>query len=149
MTPAVVSIETRPAETLESLVTQQSADTNVGAELRCLASAIYFEAGNETLSGQLAVGRVIVDRTKSGRFPASYCGVVHQHSQFSFVRHGAIPAVKADCPRWRHAVAVARIADTGSWQSPVEGALYFHAARINPAWRMQRIAQVDNHIFYH
>jgi spore germination cell wall hydrolase CwlJ-like protein len=30
----------------------------------------------------------------------------------------------------------------------VEGALFFHAARVSPAWRLTRMARVENHIFY-
>ena len=30
----------------------------------------------------------------------------------------------------------------------MEDALFFHAHRVNPRWRMQRIAAVGNHVFY-
>ena len=132
---------------LAALVAQQSADGELTPELRCLATAVYFEAGHETLAGELAVGRVIVARTKSSRFPHSYCGVVMQPSQFSFVHHGALPVVK-DTAVWRQAVAVATIAANGSWHSKAEGALFFHATYVAPHWNRTRIAQVDNQIFY-
>lgn len=138
---------TQPAS-LDELVEQQAGDGAVGEQLRCLATAIYYEAGHEPHASQLAVGRVIVARSKSGRFPGSYCAVVTQPSQFSFVHKGMLPMVDEDSGTWRNAVAVARIADAGSWQSPVEGALYFHSAHIAPHWRMQRIARVDNTVFY-
>lgn len=117
-------------------------------QLKCLAGAIYFEARSESLEGQLAVGRVIVARTKSGRFPASYCGVVYQPSQFSFVHHQTMPLVNAHSPLWQRAVAMARIADANDWQSPAEGALFFHASRVTPNWRAKRIAQIDHQVFY-
>ena len=59
--------------------------------------------------GQLAVGRVIVARSRSGRFPNSYCGVVYQPSQFSFVRGGRMPSINMDSRHWRNAVAIALI----------------------------------------
>ena len=133
---------------LDALIAAQPADADITPELKCLATAIFYEAGHERAAGELAVGRVIVARTKSGRFPESYCGVVRQPSQFSFVRGGDI-RTPSDSAVWRRAVAVARIADAGSWQSPVEGALFFHAASVRTGWRMQRIAQVDNNVFYH
>ena len=136
------------AATLQEAVADQPVGDAVNGQLRCLASAIYFEARGETLEGQLAVGRVIVNRSQSGRFPASYCGVVTQPSQFSFLRAGHIPSVRESSLDWREAVAIARIADAGSWASPAKGALYFHAARVAPGWRLQRIARVDNHVFY-
>ena len=116
--------------------------------MRCLAGAIYFEAKGESLPGQLAVGRVVVNRAKSGRFPDSYCGVVYQRSQFSFVRGRTMPAIRTNSQDWREAVAIARIADAGSWESPAEGALFFHATRVSPGWRLARVTRIDNHVFY-
>jgi len=136
------------ASSLAQLVEDTPIPTEISSELNCLAGAIYFEAKSETLAGQLAVGRVIVARSKSGRFPASYCGVVFQPSQFSFVRGGAMPAINRASRDWQDAVRIAEIADSGSWKSPVEGALYFHAARVSPGWRMTRLAQVGAHVFY-
>ena len=136
------------AASLADLIAQQQSATTLSPELKCLAGAIYFEARSEVPEGQLAVGRVIVARTKSGRFPESICGVVLQPAQFSFVRHHAIPAVDTDSPQWQQAVAVAKIALAGSWQSPAEGALYFHSRRVAPGWHKHRLAQIENHIFY-
>lgn len=134
--------------TLAELVAGQDGAVGLSRELECLAGAVYFEAKSETLEGQLAVGRVIVNRARSGRFPASYCGVVFQRSQFSFVRGSAIPALNRASRAWKNAVAVARIADEGSWTGPAEGALFFHATRVSPNWRLTRVARIDNHVFY-
>ncbi len=144
--PPLASQET--ASSLASLVAEQVQPSDLPRELNCLAGAIYFEAKSESLPGQLAVGRVVIARSKSGRFPNSYCGVVFQPSQFSFVRGNAMPGIDKQSRQWRTAVAMAQIAHSGSWQSPVEGALYFHAARVSPGWRLTRIARVDNHVFY-
>ncbi|MEY4471918.1 MAG: hypothetical protein RL671_222 [Pseudomonadota bacterium] len=136
------------AVSLAELVAQQPEPADLSRELNCLASAIYYEAKSETLNGQLAVGRVIVARSKSGRFPDSYCGVVFQPSQFSFVRGNSLPATPKASRQWKNAVAVAQIAHEGTWRSPVEGALFFHAAYVSPGWRLTRMARVDNHVFY-
>ena len=141
------SIQTRAA-TLAALVSAQPVATELSSELNCLAGAVYFEAKGESLPGQLAVGRVVVARSRSGRFPASYCGVVFQRSQFSFVRGRSMPAVDRNSRGWRTAVAIARIAHEGSWKSPVEGALFFHATHISPGWNKARIARIENHVFY-
>ncbi|MCW1429259.1 cell wall hydrolase [Novosphingobium sp. JCM 18896] len=137
-----------PAATLAELVSDQETGGELSPEMRCLAGAIYFEAKSESLPGQLAVGRVVVNRSKSGRFPASYCGVVYQPSQFSFVRGRSMPAINTGSQDWREAVAIARIADAGSWRSSAEGALFFHAARVSPGWRLARVTRIDNHVFY-
>ena len=139
--------EGEAATTLAALIDDQPRG-ELSRELNCLAGAIYFESKGEPLEGQLAVGRVIVARSKSGRYPGSYCGVVYQPSQFSFVRGNSMPGINKASQDWREAVAIARIADAGSWRSPVEGALSFHAARVSPGWRMARVARVGNHIFY-
>jgi len=136
------------AASLAELVSATPMPASLPHEIDCLASAIYFEARSETLAGQLAVGRVIVTRAASGRFPASYCGVVYQPSQFSFVRSKAMPPINRESHLWQQAVKIALIADSGSWKSPVEGAMFFHAARVSPSWAKVRMARVDNHVFY-
>jgi len=133
---------------LAAYVAQNEGDDALSPQMRCLAGAIYFEARGESLEGQLAVGRVIVNRTKSHRFPSTYCGVVYQRSQFSFVRGGSMPKIRTGSRAWQRAVAIARIADEGEWNTRAKGALFFHAARVRPGWRLTRLAQVDNHVFY-
>jgi N-acetylmuramoyl-L-alanine amidase len=145
---APVSEAAVEAASLGELVSVQSVPEALSEDMRCLAGAIYFESRGESLPGQLAVGRVIVNRAASGRFPNSYCGVVFQRSQFSFVRGGSMPSIRTGSAAWRRAVAVAKIAAEGSWDSPAKGALFFHAARVSPNWRLTRLARVDNHIFY-
>lgn len=137
-----------PAASLAALVEETAVPAQLSDELKCLAGAIYFEAKSETMAGQLAVGRVIVARSHSGRFPASYCGVVYQPSQFSFVRGHAMPAINTASQDWAEAVKIAMIAHTGAWKSPVEGAMFFHAARVSPSWGKTRMARIDNHVFY-
>jgi spore germination cell wall hydrolase CwlJ-like protein len=136
------------AATLTQLVARQPQGEEVSSDINCLAGAVYFEARNETLDGQLAVARVVVARSRSGRFPDSYCGVVYQPSQFSFVHGGAMPVINHASAGWHRALAIAEIAHDGSWQSPVEGAMFFHSARISPRWHRQRVARIDNHVFY-
>lgn len=134
---------------LADLATRQNTTDELPQQLQCMASAIYFEAGHEKLAGQLAVGRVIVERSRSGRFPDSYCGVVYQRSQFSFVHGHAMPTIKTNSAAWRNSVAMARIAHEGSWQSPAEGAMFFHSVHVSPNWAHRtRVARIDNHIFY-
>ena len=136
------------SDSLAQLVAHQEMPATLDKQMRCLASAIYFEARGESLEGQLAVGRVVINRADSGRFPSSYCGVVYQPSQFSFIRGNRMPSVSEESESWRRAVAIARIAAEGSWKSPAGEALFFHATRVSPGWRLTRLARVDNHVFY-
>ncbi len=150
--PALVLPEPRraPASTGDSLVDlvrAHAASDVADSEMRCLATAVYFEAKSESLTGQLAVARVIMNRAGSGQFASTLCGVVKQPSQFSFVRHGSFPAI-ANAAQWRSAVGVAHVAMKDLYKSPAADALYFHARRVAPAWNKRPLAAVGNHIFY-
>lgn len=133
--------------TLDAAVAAQSVPDDMGDELQCMAGAIYFEAKGEPLSGQLAVAEVILNRSKSGRFPKSVCSVVTQPGQFSFVRGGHVPSVPSN-RQYRTAIAVARVALADSWDSPASDAMYFHAKRAAPGWHRQQVAAIGNHVFY-
>jgi spore germination cell wall hydrolase CwlJ-like protein len=133
---------------LASMVSQLRSSEAGSRELECLAGAIYFEAKSESLTGQLAVGHVIANRTTSGRFPTSYCGVVYQRSQFSFVRGGSMPRISRSHIQWKNAVAIAQIVDRKLAPTPVSKALFFHARRVSPGWRLTRVATLGNHVFY-
>jgi spore germination cell wall hydrolase CwlJ-like protein len=138
-----------PAATLASLVDTHASVSVEDSEMECLAGAIYFESKGEPLSGQLAVAEVIINRTKSGKYPATLCGVVKQPSQFSFVRGGRLPPIAKDSAHWRKAVAIAHIALNDLAESPVPSATSFHATYVSPRWRMKRLATVGRHVFYH
>lgn len=138
------------ASNLAGLVAAMPREAVLDEQLECLAGAIYFEARGEPLYGQLAVAEVIVNRAASGRFPASYCGVVTQPSQFSFVKRGRMPTAPAASQAYARAKAIAQIAHRDLWSSQAEGALYFHARHVSPAWsgRRQAAARISNHVFY-
>ena len=125
-------------------------------EIRCLATAIYYEARSEPIEGQLAVAQVIMNRIRSEHYPATVCGVVYEGAergtgcQFSFTRGGAVTARK-DAGRWLQAMELARrVADGGVWLKSVGHATHYHADYVSPVWTrdMNRIQQVGRHIFY-
>ncbi|MGE4321442.1 MAG: cell wall hydrolase [Sphingobium sp.] len=137
-----------PATSLAALVDAQGAPEALDDDMHCLAGGVYFESKGESLEGQLAVARVIINRAKSGRFADSLCGVIYQPGQFSFVRGRSMPNIPTTSRAWRQAVAIAQIAMEDSWDSRAEGALFFHARRVSPGWGKPRLAAIDNHIFY-
>jgi hypothetical protein len=138
------------AGSLSELVGMIDTAAPMDAEMRCLAGAVYFEARGEALAGQLAVAQVIINRTEDGRFPRSYCGVVAQPGQFSFMRGRNMPQVREGSAAWNRAVAVAQIAHKGLWEAQAGNAVFFHARYVNPGWShtKTRLAQIDTHIFY-
>ncbi|MES3084500.1 cell wall hydrolase [Sphingomonas faeni] len=137
------------AEEFDTLAQAVAAQDSAAADeaLQCLAGAIYFESKGEPLTGQLAVAEVIINRAKSGRFPANVCAVVKQRGQFSFVRGGQIPNINAGTA-YRTAVAVAKVALADAWNSPANKALYFNTPDRRPSVRAIKVASIGNHIFY-
>jgi spore germination cell wall hydrolase CwlJ-like protein len=139
----------RNSADLAALVADMRGSDPGSRELECLAVGVYFESKSEPLIGQLAVGEVIANRANSkGRFPSSYCGVLFQRGQFSFIRGKALPSVPRASRQWQTAVAIAKIVDQDLKDSAADKALFFHAKRVSPGWRLKRVAAIGNHVFY-
>ena len=143
-TPLVASIP------LEALVAANAAGTALDEQATCLATAVYFESMGEPLEGQLAVANVVINRANSGRYPSSWCGVVKQKAQFSFVRGGRFPRVDSACEAWRNAQAIARIASANLATALPDDVLWYHADYVAPSWgrRLNRVEKIGAHIFY-
>ena len=137
------------SENLESMVADLRSPEPGSHELECLATGVYFEAKSEPLAGQLAVAQVIANRAQSGgRFPSTYCGVLFQRGQFSFIHGHSLPHVARDNRQWQTAVAIAKVVDEGLKQSQVGNALFYHARYVSPGWHLKRVASIGNHIFF-
>lgn len=148
--PEPASTSAPEAASLSELVQQIDTRRTLSEEMKCLAGAVYFESRGEPLAGQLAVAQVIINRTEDARFPASYCAVVAQPGQFSFIKNGRMPHIRENSSAWARARAIAEIAHQGLWQSEADDAVFFHARYVRPGWsqRKQRLAQISTHIFY-
>jgi spore germination cell wall hydrolase CwlJ-like protein len=136
------------SQDLPTLVAQLRSSDPGSRQLECLAAGIYFESKSEPLAGQLAVGHVIANRAESGRFASTYCGVLFQRGQFSFVRGKSWPHIAKDGRQWKTAVAIAKIVDQDLKPSAAANALYFHARRVHPGWRLKQVASIGNHVFF-
>ena len=135
---------------LGQLVTQYSEGATLDEQQNCLATAVYFESMGEPLEGQLAVARVVINRAASGRYPSSWCAVVKQKAQFSFVRAGRFPRIDPACVAWRKAQAIARIAVANASDMLPTDVLWYHADYVAPKWRnnLRRVEKIGAHIFY-
>ncbi len=126
-----------------------------GAQWRCLAEAIYFEARGETIAGQFAVAEVILNRVDSARYPSSICGVVRQGAerssgcQFSFQCDGK-PEVIRDRRAFAKAGKIARLMLEGRPRTLTENATHFHTTAVRPKWakKMVKVVKIGDHIFY-
>lgn len=150
MEAAVEAAPAIDAGSLRELIAAMPTGGKLSREMECLAGAIYFESRGEPIEGQLAVGQVVINRAESDVFPSSYCGVVYQRKQFSFVRGGRMPSIPRSSVTWKRAKAIARIAHEGLWDSEAQDSLYFHAKYVRPAWANRKTARasISTHIFY-
>ena len=137
---------------LYALVDRYAAGAPLDEEANCMAVAVYHEARGETLEGQLAVARVIMNRAASGKYPTTWCGVVKQPWQFSFVnpRSGYMPGVDQDSASWRKALGITRLAMSNAVPSLSTDVLWYHANYVSPSWgrRLTKVSQIGAHIFY-
>lgn len=122
----------------------------------CLTQAIYHESRGEPVRGQQAVAQVVLNRVKSGVYPASICGVIFQNKhwrnrcQFSFACDGTNKRVN-DQEAWETATRIADDAIAGRYfLQEIGDATHYHAAYVAPRWRrsLQRMKKIGEHIFY-
>jgi N-acetylmuramoyl-L-alanine amidase len=135
---------------LSALVDKYATNAPLDGQTNCLATAVYFEARGESVEGQLAVAHVVMNRAASGRYPPDWCGVVKQHAQFSFVRHGEFPFVDTNSYAWQKAEAIAELAAANVVPSVGPNVLWYHADYVNPSWghRLTMVEKIGAHIFY-
>jgi spore germination cell wall hydrolase CwlJ-like protein len=135
---------------LYALVDKYSAGAPLDEQASCLATAVYFEARGESVEGQLAVARVVMNRAASGRYPPDWCSVVKQPAQFSFVRHGQFPSIDTASSAWARAQGVARLAVANVVPSVGSDVLWYHANYVAPSWghRLNLVEKIGAHIFY-
>lgn len=118
-------------------------------EVICMAKNIYFESRTQSTKGQLAVGLVTLNRVKSPYFPNTVCGVVYQHSQFSWYWDGISDKPKNQ-DQWEISLLNASALLYGKIDDFTYGSDHYHADYVKPEWRltMVKVTQIEQHIFY-
>lgn len=125
--------------------TSQNVVQYITEHVDCMAKAIYYEARGEGQRGMVAVGHVIVNRTKSDKYPSDICDVVYQRNQFSWTRN---PPKINNHGLMDKAYEIAMKVLRGDTKDPTKGALSFHSSSIDPGWEKRPKAVIGNHIFY-
>src|SRR6056297_1764678 len=126
-----------------------------GADWRCLAEALYFEARGESVKGQFAVAEVILNRVDSPEFPDTVCGVIRQGTgrkyqcQFTYTCDGA-PEHITNQSAYGQVSKVARMMVEGASRALTGGATYYHTRAVQPRWSrvFARTASIGVHLFY-
>ncbi len=134
------------------------ANVRSASEVKCLATAIYFEARGEPERGQIAVAQVVLNRLKNPAYPNTICAVVYQNKnrrnacQFSFACDGR-PDRITDRSAWASSQALATKIlndDRTMFLSDVGAATHYHANYVRPRWAraMKKVDKIGRHIFY-
>lgn len=105
-------------------------------EIHCMAQAIYAEAGGESFDGKRAVGHVIMNRTKEGRFGSSPCIVVKQRGQF--VRK------TGKGRNWEESLRAAK----NLGHDLTSGSLFFKTVTSRVHWNQRYVMRIGGHHFY-
>jgi len=133
-------------------------------QLTCMAKNIFYEAGSESLNGQAAVARVVMNRIAHG-FGKDPCAVIYQASyvdkliddemqkvklcQFSWVCESKTEPNK-NSARYKQAEQVAyEVLVNDAYTDVVpKSTLFFHNLSVDPLWPYKQVAKIGNHIFY-
>jgi spore germination cell wall hydrolase CwlJ-like protein len=123
---------------------------------KCLAEAVYFEARGEAVRGQIAVAQVVMNRTFSGFYPNTVCGVVYQNKhrhfacQFTFACDNVADVVR-EPDMWDRARKIAKaMLDGQLWLPEVAKSTHYHAYWVHPSWvnEMKKMYKFGVHTFY-
>ena len=118
-------------------------------EVECMAKNIYYESRSEPIEGQIAVAQVTLNRVAHSNWPNNICDVVYEPKQFSWtwLEKDQTPN---DPISYKRAVVVARDVMIGNVVDPTQGAVFYHAAYVNPDWNkyMEVSKVIGAHIFY-
>ena len=131
----------KAAKASSSSAATQNAPTSASVDdTTLLAAIIQCEAGSECYEGKVAVGAVVLNRMRSGRYPNSISGVIYQRGQFGPARNGSLARVLANGNISSSCKQAAADALAGS--DPTGGKLNFH--RANGAAGLV----IGNHVFF-
>ena len=130
----------KAAQVTEVTTVQNAAVEATVDDVTLLAALIQCEAGNECYEGQLAVGAVVMNRVRSGRYAGSIYGVIYQAGQFPPAGRGAVASIAANGPK-SSCIQAAQEALNGA--DNTGGATCFSRASSGHAGVV-----IGNHVFY-
>lgn len=133
----IVTSSSNPSGTASTKNVTNSKDVDL------LARLINGEARGEPYEGQVAVGAVILNRTRDARFPSTIAGVIYQPGAFTAIVDGQINAVIQDSSR-----RAARDALNG-WDPSGGAVFYYNPAKTTNKWIWSRplIKIIGSHRF--
>jgi spore germination cell wall hydrolase CwlJ-like protein len=134
------------------VLAQEVATSGDSSQIACLADAVYYEAKNQSRTGQIAIAHVVLNRVEDLRFPKTPCSVVRQKRgktcQFSWFCSKNLAA--KNHVQYQKAYSVAEYVYNNRHQisDVTYGSLFFHAKHARPGWKYKRTVTIGDHIFY-
>ena len=130
-------------------------------EAAILALTIWGEARAHGSAGMNAVGHVIMNRARSGKFGEGIQGVALRDKAFSCWNAGDpnraqminitnLKPGSKDYDAWVKAKKIATEIVMNKTPDPTGGALFYHTDAVNPNWAKPSafLTKINNHIFY-
>jgi len=123
--------------------TPASKNVTNNKDVDLVARLINGEARGEPYEGQVAVGAVILNRTRDARFPSTIAGVIYQPGAFTAIVDGQINAEMAES-----SVRAARDSLNG-WDPSGGAVFYYNPAKATSKWIWSRplIKVIGKHKF--
>jgi spore germination cell wall hydrolase CwlJ-like protein len=129
----------------------------IDQEIYCLTEALYFESRSLPEKGQAMVAMVIINRTKSKKFPNTICEVVRQpsknpklpkHCAFTYFCNG-LPEIVDDHLAWDKALQIAHKAIRGDYKR-LTSADHYTRCDLTISWQKEmKLVNSDSvHCFY-
>lgn len=126
-------------------IPEEHQDDQRNNNITLMARAIHGEARGEPYEGQVAVGAIILNRTRDPNFPQTIAGVIYQPLAFTAVADGQI-----NIPLPEDASSIKAAKDALNGWDPTDGCLYYW----NPAtatsdwiWSRKVVTTIGKHNF--
>lgn len=124
---------------------------DINNDIKCLASTIYHEARGEPQHGQIAVGKVVMNRVNhKTEFPNEVCHVIKQKNQFSWVNGKKYVPIKYT----KKEIDIAKKVyyNHHHYNHIVSNdTLFFQTKHIKNNWATKRLVKskvIGNHVFF-
>lgn len=123
-------------------------------ELKLLACLVHAEAGDQSYDGKLAVANVVLNRTKSSKYPNTIEKVIYQPGQFTVAKSGSLAKqlnkyANYSTKSQNLTIKAAKAALSGA--NNIGSRLYFNAyeAAVNKGYDQKKNSvKIEDHLFW-
>jgi spore germination cell wall hydrolase CwlJ-like protein len=119
-------------------------DQEFFASMKCLSDNAFFEARGTSRLDMQAVTEVVINRSKSGKYPSGICKVIYQKYQFSWANKGYNKAQDklrkalrkpSEAREYKQATLAAyEVLSSTEKRLLSSKVLWYHSHKVNPVW---------------